>query len=65
MILMSTAFKLTASKGKTSLPEFGNIFPLPKIFTEGFLFSKTTLDVKPVGKDAPKLFLIPAFTFTV
>ena len=54
-----------ASKGKTNLPDVGKIFPLPKIFADGFLFSKTMFDLKPVFNTLPQLSFIPVFTFTV
>ena len=62
---MSTAFRLTASNGSTSLPELGRIFPLPVIFTEGSLFSKTMLALNPPGRLFPQLLRIPAFTLMV
>ena len=60
---MSTAFKLMASKGNTNLPDVGRIFPFPKIFTDGFLFSKMMFALNPVFKVSPQLSFMPVFTF--
>ncbi len=62
---MSTALRFTASKGSTSLPRFGRIFPLPWIFTEGIRFSKLMLLAYMPSSALPHLLRIPGLTFTV